>query len=207
MQSALDSKVLVLNRSWLPVNIINGFEAVCKLYCEKARVVGEDYALYSLDEWVETWRDASKLARLAAERRINCVSFVIPVPEVIVLKSYNGVIQQRAKLSRAAIFSRDGHICQYCGKTFVAKRLNIDHVVPRSRGGGSTWTNLVLSCVDCNTRKGNRTPEEAGMALLRKPFEPHWTQVARKRFHGSNIPKSWEDFLGKMYWNVSLDED
>jgi 5-methylcytosine-specific restriction endonuclease McrA len=206
MQNVLDSKVLVLNRSWMPVNIVNGFEAVCKLFCDKARVVGEGYTQYNLDEWVENWRDASKLAHLAAEKRINCVSFMIPVPEVIVLNSYNGFLQQRAKLSRAAIFSRDEHRCQYCGKKHTPKQLNIDHVVPRSRGGGSTWKNLVLSCIPCNTRKGSRTPEEARMQLLRKPFEPHWTQVARRRFHGSNVPKSWEDFLGKMYWNVSLDD-
>ncbi|MFT5130373.1 MAG: 5-methylcytosine-specific restriction endonuclease McrA [Rhodothermales bacterium] len=206
MQSALDSKVLVLNRSWTPVNIVNGFEAVCKLYCDKARVVGEDYTLYNLDEWVETWRDASKLASLAAERQINCVSFMIPVPEVIVLDKYNGYLKQRAKLSRGAIFARDEHRCQYCGKKRPAKQLNIDHVMPRSRGGGSTWKNLVLSCISCNTQKGSRTPQEAGMQLLRKPFEPHWTQIARRRFHGCSVPKSWEDFLGKMYWNVSLDD-
>ena len=206
MGNALQAKVLVLNRSWMPVNIVTALEAVCKVFSEKARVVDRDYQLYDFELWVETWQDAREVAELAEEQRIRCVNFVLPVPEVIVLNCFNGFRQKRAKLSRAAVFARDNMTCQYCGKLFPAKRLNIDHVLPRSRGGGSSWANLVLSCVPCNTRKGNRLPDEAGMHLMRKPFEPHWTQAARRRMREREMPKSWEDFLGKVYWDAELRE-
>lgn len=206
MGTALQSKVLVLNRSWTPVNIVTALEAVCKVYADKARIVDKEYRLFDFDGWVDNWRDARAVAAFAADRQIQCVNFTLPIPEVIVLNHYNGYRQKRARLSRAAILSRDGHVCQYCGRAFPVKRLNIDHVLPRSRGGGASWTNLVLSCLPCNTRKANRLPSEAGMKLIRTPFEPHWTQVARKRMRDAEMPESWEDFLGKLYWNVTLEE-
>jgi 5-methylcytosine-specific restriction endonuclease McrA len=83
--------------------------------------------------------------------------------------------------------------------------LNLDHVKPRCKGGRNTWTNLVVSCIVCNTEKDNKTPEDAGVELLRKPFEPHWTMI-KSDVNFRNIPKSWEDFLGVMYMNTELSE-
>jgi 5-methylcytosine-specific restriction endonuclease McrA len=83
--------------------------------------------------------------------------------------------------------------------------LNLDHVKPRCRGGRNTWTNLVVSCISCNTEKDNRLPEEAGLALLKKPYEPHWTMI-KSDINFRNVPKSWEDFLGMVYMNTELSE-
>jgi 5-methylcytosine-specific restriction endonuclease McrA len=205
-RSVLDNKVLVLNKGWVPINVTNAFEAVCKLFNEKAKVVDKNYGVFTLDQWIENWSDASKIMEVAEERKINCVNFVIPAPEVIVLTDYNGFKVKRAKLSRVAIFTRDQYTCQYCGKGFPTKKLNIDHVHPKSRGGKSTWENLVLSCFTCNTRKGNRTPKEAGMKLLSKPSEPHWSLLHGKKLHNTKVPKSWTEFLGDVYWNVALED-
>jgi 5-methylcytosine-specific restriction endonuclease McrA len=101
------------------------------------------------------------------------------------------------------------HNCQYCGKKFDSSELNIDHVKPTSRGGKTTWTNTVLSCIPCNDRKANRTPEEAGMRLLREPHVPSSEEVRRGYLQRvmsriSYKPPSWEALLGDMYWNVQL---
>lgn len=183
--SILDRKVLVLNKSWFPVNITNSFHAVCKLYMEKALVVDKDYNVVNFTKWIER-KEIDPL------KQINCTRFTLEAPDVILLKDYNGFKRKRARLSRAAIFTRDQNVCQYCSKNLPRKRLNIDHVIPKSRGGKSTWENLVVSCFPCNTKKGDRTPEEANMRLINKPCEPRWAFVGRDT---SDVPDMWLAFF------------
>ena len=203
MSSVLDSRVLVLSKSWLPIDTTSVFDAINKVLGERAKIVGPDYDLYGLDEWIESWQDAKKVAKLAEEKVISAVNFQMAVPEVIITSRYNGFFMRKAKLSRSAIFARDDYICQYCGESFKKSDMNIDHVVPRAQGGSTTWTNLVLACIPCNSKKGNRTPDQAGMKLRREPFQPHWSMVKHKRTY-KQIPKSWEEFLGKIYWDTTL---
>ena len=109
------------------------------------------------------------------------------------------------KFSRRNIFERDGNLCQYCGRHFERGELTLDHVTPRSRGGTSTWENIVLACLDCNIRKSDRLPQEARMRLLRKPVKPSWaTRVGVKI--GRLRKESWERFLEEAYWDVELKE-
>lgn len=115
----------------------------------------------------------------------------IPVPSVIRLKRMIRRPLGRLSLSRHNILKRDGYTCQYCGAR--GKLLTIDHVIPRSRGGRDTWENLVTACLDCNTRKGDRTPSEAGMPLLRQPRPPSY--LAWITFELPNIPDEWFPFL------------
>jgi 5-methylcytosine-specific restriction endonuclease McrA len=107
--------------------------------------------------------------------------------------------------SRRNLYRRDGFRCQYCGRKRNTADLSIDHVVPRSRGGRTTWENCVLSCIPCNVRKGNRPAVEAGMALVKAPLRPAWTpyllvSTAHRR-------ASWAQFVSDQYWNVELDHD
>jgi 5-methylcytosine-specific restriction endonuclease McrA len=106
--------------------------------------------------------------------------------------------------SRANIYARDHHSCQYCGHGFSTAELTFDHVVPVAQGGRKDWDNIVTCCITCNRRKGGRTPEQAGLRLIRHPRRPSKAPAVRITFGVRNAPDSWRDYL---YWNVELDGD
>jgi len=119
----------------------------------------------------------------------------VPVPSVIRLLSYRHIPQQSRALSRKNILMRDRNTCQFCGRQFPAAELTLDHVVPRSRGGRSSWENLVACCYNCNNNKGDRTPEEAGLRLVRRP-RPFTLHTSRQlmRLMGHQDEK-WRKYL------------
>ena len=107
------------------------------------------------------------------------------------------------KFNRRNIFARDNNQCQYCGRKFIMSELSLDHVVPRSQGGGTTWDNIVCACVECNVRKGGRTPRQANLTLIRKPEKPKRSpmlniKLSQKKYH------TWQTFLDSAYWSVEL---
>jgi 5-methylcytosine-specific restriction endonuclease McrA len=126
---------------------------------------------------------------------VHSTSKALPVPSVIRLLSYRHIPQQSRALSRKNILLRDRNTCQFCGKLFPAADLTLDHVLPRSRGGRSTWENLVACCYQCNNRKGDRTPEEAGLKLARRP-RPFTLHTSRQlmRLIGHRDEK-WRKYL------------
>ncbi|MCD6082939.1 HNH endonuclease, partial [Candidatus Aerophobetes bacterium] len=137
---------------------------------------------------------------------IRTITYKIKVPRVILLMIYDKLPPREVKFTRRNIYRRDKNTCQYCGKTFRPEELNIDHVVPLSRGGKDTWENVVCSCISCNLRKGNKTLKEAGMRLIRKPKKPEWRTFIKENL--ANIKEeSWKSFLDVAYWNVELDQD
>ncbi len=199
--SVLNSKVLVLNRSFLPVHITSVRRAFCLLYQGLAHAVDQEYRTFDFDSWAQ-------LATTVHDERIGLVNRAIRVPRVILLLAFDRIPKRRVRFSRFNIYSRDRNTCQYCGRVFPRSELNLDHVVPRSRGGTSTWENVVCSCHECNRRKGGRTPEEAGMRLLRPPRRPEWTPFMLETFSFRRY-KEWTPFLSVVdasYWNVELQE-
>ncbi|MFN3597476.1 MAG: HNH endonuclease [Rubricoccaceae bacterium] len=132
----------------------------------------------------------AELVEARPGRAVRSIRAHHPWPSVVRLRSYIRVPYRHVLLTRRNVFRRDGHRCQYCGAT---ERLTLDHVVPRSRGGGDTWENLVAACVPCNNRKGNRTPEEARMPLRRRPFRPSHVMYMRD-FLGTQ-DESWKPYL------------
>lgn len=197
----LNSKVLVLNRSFLPIHITSVRRAFCLLYQGLARAVDQEYRTFDFESWAQ-------LSATVHDERIGLVDRVIRVPRVILLLAFDRVPKRRVRFSRFNIYSRDRNTCQYCGKVFPRSELNLDHVVPRSRGGKSTWENVVCSCHECNRRKGGRTPEEAGMRLLRPPRRPEWTPFMLETFSLRRY-REWAPFLSVVdasYWNVELEE-
>ncbi len=191
------STVLVLNRSWVAVNISNVRRAVTLLYQGYAKVVSpDDYATYDFSSWIERSRGANG-------RCIHTVAFRVMIPEVILLSFFNGGYRKRVGFSRRSIFERDENTCQYCGKRLPQSDLTIDHVVPRSRGGTESWKNLVVACVDCNVEKGQRLPHEAGMKLLRRPKRPDWIPILGAHTR-SLPPESWLKFLDPANWDFQL---
>lgn len=125
------------------------------------------------------------------------------LPSVIALKEYVPM-ERRPAFTRFNVFLRDRFQCQYCGGFFPASELTFDHVLPRSRGGGTNWANIVTACTSCNLKKSNRTPRESGMAPLNAPEEPSaWRlQENGRAFPPNHLHESWRDFL---YWDVELE--
>ena len=191
----LDRPTLVLNRNWQPVGVASVARSLLKVWNGVARVVDtDDFQLY-------TWEDWSALRPKEGEPYILTARFRLRVPEVVSLAHYDRVPINSVTFSRRNVFKRDRYTCQYCGSQPGSEELTIDHVLPRSLGGQSTWENCVLACVDCNSRKADRTPEQAAMPLLKRPVRPDWRPLYATK--GARI-NSWSKFLSEAYWTVEL---
>ena len=204
MSTILSQRVLVLNRLWQAVNVCSVRRALGLLFTGNAQVVynDEEGSFQTFD--FNQWTDFSEVE--PEEEAIATVSFRLRIPRVILLLGYDRCPKQEVKFTRHNIFERDKNTCQYCGKKFERRDLNLDHVVPRDRGGPTTWENIVCSCVPCNTRKGNRTPGESGMRLINKPRKPKWRPFIQVSF-GVKTHDSWKHFIDVAYWNVVLGEE
>jgi 5-methylcytosine-specific restriction endonuclease McrA len=193
----IDSAVLVLNRNYQPVHVTSVKRAFSLLYQGVAKAIDEQYKLYEFADWA---------ALSATQDCITTVNRTIRIPRVLVLSAYEYLPKGRVRFSRLNIYARDQDTCQYCAKTLPRSELNLDHVNPRSQGGKTTWENVVCSCVPCNLKKGGRTPEQAGIKLLRKPFRPRWTPLFRGAIRRVTY-REWLPFLrveDSSYWNVEL---
>ncbi|HWP84063.1 MAG TPA: HNH endonuclease [Terriglobia bacterium] len=167
----LQSPVLVLNATYEPVNVCGARRALILIL------------------------KGAALAEEESAKEIRSASLVVRVPSVIRLLEYHRIPYQTRVLSRRNILIRDHYTCQYCAGTFPAAELTLDHVLPRSQGGKSAWENLVACCYACNNRKGDRTPEQAGMKLLRapRPFNLHTSRhLMRLMAHSDS---RWRKYL------------
>jgi 5-methylcytosine-specific restriction endonuclease McrA len=197
----LNTSVLVLNRSFLPIHITNVRRAFTLLYQGIARAVDEEYRTFDFESW-------SELAVARDTESVGSVQGRIRVPRVIVLTTFDRIPKRHVRFSRLNIYARDGFTCQYCGDRPARSELNLDHVVPRSLGGKSTWENVVCSCLDCNRRKGGRTPRQARLSLRRKPVRPQWTPFVNLMLSTVRY-QEWRPFLNIVdasYWNTELAE-
>jgi len=204
-QSALDSSVLVLNKHYAAVRVISVRRAFCMLFKEIAEIISVEETRFSSYDF-DSWRELSEL-RAKYEREdhdwVRCVRFDLAVPRIIRLLAYDRLPRTKVRFTRRNIYARDRNRCQYCGKRFPTSELSLDHVVPRSQGGGSHWTNVVCACIRCNVRKGGRTPQQAHMKLTREPVKPKRSPMIVLRL-GSEKYSSWRQFLDEAYWNVEL---
>jgi 5-methylcytosine-specific restriction endonuclease McrA len=204
--SALDASVLVLNKLFMAVHVISVRRAFCLLCKELAEVVTlEDgqFATYDFSTWREVSEYRAKHFRHEDDDWVRTSSAEIQAPRVIRLLSYDRVPKQTVKFNRRNIFARDGNQCQFCGKRFPTSELSLDHVIPRSQGGKTTWENIVCACVDCNVRKGGRTPRQAHMTLVRKPEKPKRSPLLSLKLTQKKY-QTWQTFLDNAYWNVEL---
>jgi 5-methylcytosine-specific restriction endonuclease McrA len=203
--SALDASVLVLNKLFMAVHVISVRRAFILLCKDLAEVVTEEDGQFLTYDFA-SWREVSEFRRHFVNEDddwIHTASTQIQVPRVIRLTSYEKLPKQTVKFNRRNIFARDHNQCQYCGKRFPTSELSLDHVQPRSQGGLSTWDNIVCACVECNVRKGGRTPKQAHMSLIRKPEKPKRSpllnlKLTHRKYH------SWKTFLDTAYWSVEL---
>jgi len=199
----LDRQVLVLNRLWQAVNVCTVRRAFALLFQGHAQVVSADSNNNFFTHDFMSWMDLS--VREPEAEMVHTISFKIRVPRVIVLLLFDRLPKKEVKFTRHNIFARDKDACQYCGKVFDRRDLNLDHVLPRDKGGQTTWENVVCSCIPCNTRKGNRLPHEVGMHLIRKPKRPKWQPFVSITFCAPHH-ESWKHFIDLAYWNVELSD-
>ena len=206
-EAALDASVLVLNKLYMAIHIISVRRAFCLLCKDLAEVVSlEDGQFLTYD--FESWREVSEFRAKNFQHTedddwVRTVRSVIQVPRVIRLLAYERLPKQTVKFNRRNIFARDNNQCQYCGKRFSTTELSLDHVIPRSQGGQSTWENIVCACLHCNVRKGGRTPREAHLTLIRKPEKPKRSPLLNLKMTHSKY-QSWKTFLDNAYWSVEL---
>jgi 5-methylcytosine-specific restriction endonuclease McrA len=192
MSEPLELPVLVLNRYWQPVHACSARRAVHLLCLGHAHVVqvdGDDkFTTHDLVSWISHSRQK------ADDEMIHSVKVALRVPKIIVLGIYDRLPRLEVKFTRRNVFLRDKFTCQYCEKVLPENKLNLDHVIPRDKGGKTTWENIVASCVKCNTRKANKLPHEAGMHPAGKPFAPRWRPLYGLQENGLG-DESWDHFL------------
>lgn len=187
MSYGLSAPVLVLNRNFQPVRVTNAKRAFLLLYGGAARALDVGFEPHDFVAWCKRLPGPD-------DEAIGTPSGPIRIPRLLQLWHFNRVPQATLRLSRRNIFLRDGHVCQYCERKLLVRDLNIDHVMPRSRGGKSTWDNLVTSCRHCNLKKGGMTPEEAKMNLRRLPTKPSWSAAVQLAASPRRF-QEWEPFL------------
>jgi 5-methylcytosine-specific restriction endonuclease McrA len=203
--AVLHEKVLVLNRLYAAVRVVDARRAFALLFKQVAEVIAVEDGRYVNYDF-ETWTEIAELQRRFepdAHAWVCTPRFYVAVPKIIRLLGYDRLPRQEVRLNRRNLYARDGSRCQYCGKQFPTRELTVDHVVPRVMGGQHAWTNLVCACVSCNARKGGRTPQQANMTLIRKPMRPRRNPVVELRL-GDVRYLSWKAFLDDAYWTVEL---
>ena len=194
MEEVLSKAVLVLNRNWQPVQTCTARRAVHLLSIGHARVVQEDgeekFETHDFDSWL------NYSGRSPQPQMIHSVKIALRIPKIVVLSLYDKIPSKEVTFSRRNVFWRDQHTCQYCFQSFTEGELNLDHVIPRDKGGKTSWENIVTSCVKCNTRKGNKLPQEANMHPRNKPVAPRWKPDFGIREKNQEL--AWADFMPQL---------
>ena len=201
----------MLNAHYVALRVIGArraFSLLCK-HNDRDRPVAEivsvedgNYVSYNFEDWAEL-SEVRREFEPEAHDWVRTVRTHIAVPRIIRVLTFSRIPRQDVKLNRRNIYARDGNRCQYCGKRFSTAELSLDHVVPRSHGGINTWGNIVCCCVKCNVRKGGRTPDQAGLRLIKAPVKPRRSPVVTLSLSKSKY-RSWQQFLDHAYWNVEL---
>jgi 5-methylcytosine-specific restriction endonuclease McrA len=228
--SLASSKVLVLNRGWSAISVVTLEKALKKLTGTyrngepKAKIIDclHDFRTMTWDDWAQLIPDphycpechkimdrdqieAGKCkvcGSTVGEKGMRAVNAILRIPRVIQLTRFDKIPKQKIHYNRRTIYRRDNNTCQYCGGRPGTKELSIDHVIPRAQGGMTTWENVVVACTGCNSKKADRTPEQAGMRLLRQPRKPQYNLYV-----GDIRVRDWETWLGVSYWMVELEND
>lgn len=188
--------VLVLNRSWLPIHIVDYKKAMSLIYQEHAHSLDAEFLAYSYPDWV-----AYSISNAGNFKKIRTVSYEIAVPEIVVLTRYNSLPDRDVKFSRENVFTRDKYICQYCGGKFTRQELTVDHVIPKKHGGTTKWVNIVACCISCNRKKADRSPEQAGMRLLKIPVQPRWVSPLYTMKTKVHVCKGWVHFMDRIHYD------
>jgi len=194
--SVLDSNVLVLNRFYMAIRVVNVRRAMTLLYRGCAEVIvmdQEQFVSYDFDSWCEL-SQLTSMEKQPDEDYIQAVNFELRVPRITRLTRFDKMPSQTVRFNRKNLFARDSYQCQYCGQHQPTNKLSLDHVIPRSHGGQTTWENIVCCCLKCNGRKGGRTPQQAKMKLLSRPVKPRFNPLMGETVSDPRY-ECWKTFL------------
>lgn len=195
-QSVLDTNVLVLNRFYMAIRVVNVRRALTLLYRQCAEVIDMDvgqYVSYDFDSWCEL-SQLTSIDKQPGEEYLQAVGFELQVPRIARLTRFDKMPMQTVRFNRKNLFARDEHTCQYCGRVEPTHKLSLDHVIPRSHGGPTTWENIVCCCLRCNSRKGGRTPKQARMKLLSHPAKPRVSPILIQSINDPRY-EIWKTFV------------
>lgn len=205
--SALNGSVLVLNRFYMAVHVVSVRRALTLLYRDLAEVIHvEEGQYYNYD--FSAWLEMSEFQLADPENEhdesdwVRSVNFALIVPRVLRLNFYDKVPQLTLRFNRRNLFARDANTCQYCAKTLPLSQLSFDHVIPKSRGGKTTWENVVCCCLKCNGKKSDSLLREVGMKLIRKPERPRQNPILSVKLDNPKY-EIWRTFLSGS--SMSLD--
>ena len=201
MTTTLNRPTLVLNKNWVPIKVESLKESIKKIFKGTARFMDDEtFGIHTWESWVDNFSiDLDDDPIDFGYEFLRGSSLMVRIPDVIVLSQYDKIPRTKIRLSRKNLLIRDRFKCKYCGLKLTSKTVTTDHVFPKSRGGKTEWTNVVCSCLRCNTRKGSKTIKEANLKLLSKPKAPNWSPLFS--YITDNIPKSWEKFINTSEWN------
>lgn len=193
----LETNVLVLNRFFMAVRVVDVRRAFTLLYRECAEVIDmeSDAAFQSYD--FESWCELSEFTAMdkqPGEEYLQTTRFELRIPRILRLTRFEKMPMQTVRFNRKNLFARDDQTCQYCGRHAPLSQLSMDHVIPRSHGGSTSWENIVCCCLKCNGRKGGRTPKQARMKLLRTPARPRVNPLMAQNVDDPRYA-SWKTFL------------
>jgi len=200
----MDCRVLVLNKHYMAIRITSVRRAFSLLFRQLAEVISCENGTYANYDF-QSWTELSKLKDVFEESPdwISTVNFDIAAPRIIRLLIYDRLPNVRIKFNRRNIYARDKNNCQYCGKKFPLSELSLDHVIPRSLGGGANCENLVCACTSCNAKKGGKTPKQANMDLITPPVRPKHNPILHIHLKHQRY-RSWKQFINNAYWSVEL---
>ena len=197
--------MLVLNKHYMAIHVVSvkrAFSLLSRNLAEVLHVEDGQYLGYDFESWVEV-SEFKREFEPADHDWLRTVRFHVAVPRIVRLLFYDRLPRQQVKFNRRNIYGRDNNRCQYCGGRFPTSELSLDHVIPRSRGGRTTWENVVCACVECNVRKGGRTPTEAHLCLITKPRKPRRSPIVDFKLSNDKY-RSWKHFIDQAYWSVEL---
>jgi len=184
--SVLQDPVLILNRNFTPVTVMNVEDVITKVFIGTMQFVDEDnYTTYDWETWETLPVGDKTFIRLTRDRKARA-------PKVAMAINYRDIPIYEIQYSKRNVYLRD-RVCQYTGDIFPIRDGSVDHVVPTSRGGGNDWQNVVWTSKRLNHAKGDKTPEEMGLKLIRKPFKPSWSPLFARRLR--SMPDEWMKFL------------
>jgi 5-methylcytosine-specific restriction endonuclease McrA len=191
------TNILVLNRAYIPVHIIDWKKAISLIYQESAKPLDRDLITYSFNEWLEFSKDYIN----KDYPKVNTVNNQIAIPEIIILKNYDRLPIRDVKFSRQTLFERDNFKCYLCNESFERKDLTIDHIVPRSKGGKTSWENTISCCKSCNYLKGDKDLSQLNLKPFFMPKKPRWISPLNRVSSNSSL-ESWTKFMDRTLVDI-----
>ena len=189
----LSKRVLVLDRNYQPIRIVDLKGAIYLVFREAANVIDADYNVFNLKEWIS--HSEIRISIDSEFKALRSVDSAFGVPDVVILKNFKQKKVRESICTKKNVGFRDLNTCQYCAKKLSHSETTIDHVVPVSKGGQLIWGNVVASCRDCNNKKGNKDLDKSGLMLLNRPRPLLWDRGYFLRYEKRYPNPVWRRFL------------